>query len=590
MIRSEKYKRFFALSILVSAILIAITLVLGLRKIPDLQVWTGKPQFDASHAYNLARQLAQGYPNRVPWRPERQAASDFLKRQFKHLGYDVSTIPFDEVIGGVKVTGLEDIYATLRGKDFPDEYVVVLAHYDITDTTVEGATDDASGVGTVLELARLFKKGPPPRRSLIFLLTDSEEFGAFWGAHSFVKKYQNASKIIAAVSLDFVAPDKQRDIMVLVDGLQTGYAPLWLRELALKSIRIVPFEAVDTQNLLEFVQRSILIPPADHGAFLSAGIPAVNFFGRSEDFTYQMSKIHHTPLDNLDHLRPESFVPYGSGTEILLRSIDAMPQFSIDPNLRTSDYWKLSDNYYLTGFSSHLIHFFLFVPFAMYVGILFYSLWLLKRPRRPQITRILRNEAKNFTLLLVSFLAGYGLLKTLPDLQIITKYEMFPATQKSLILYRPEYVALALVLTFIIVLYFLLSRFFASRDDQAGANPVDIQIRHSLLGIILGIIVLLAFLKNSYLATLLLLPPTYLWMFMKKSRRLDSRLFNSLLFIGGLVSFIAICVVMATIFHVGVFYWYLFLAISYGLISMYAAILALAVVTVGIRILRNIVL
>jgi hypothetical protein len=116
------------------------------------------------------------------------------------------------------------------------------------------------------------------------------------------------------------------------------------------------------------------------------------------------------------------------------------------------------------------------------------------------------------------------------------------------------------------------------------------QIRHALLGIILGIVTLLAYLKNSFLGSLMLLPPAYLWMFMKHNRRFDSRLLNSFLFVGGLASFIAICLAMTTIFYVGVFYWYLFLAVSYGLVSVYAAILAFAVITVGIRILRNLIL
>ena len=178
----------------------------------------------------------------------------------------------------------------------------------------------------------------------------------------------------------------------------------------------------------------------------------------------------------------------------------------------------------------------------------------------------------------------------LPDLKIITQYELFPATQKSVILYKPTYPALLLVFALITVLYLMLSRIFLKPRDEASTNTVEREIRHTLLGIILAAIVVLAFARNPWLATTLLLPPAYLWMFMKSSRTIDSRVFNGLLFLGGLVSFIAICIAMTMVFHVGIFYWYMFLAISYGLISVYAAILSFAVLTVGIRILRNLVL
>jgi hypothetical protein len=584
---AARTKRLYFAAVAISFVVALGALMVGVRRLPIPTLWKGVPRFEATRAFNLTKELSKGFPNRVPWRPERKGAASFIKKHLASLGYEPRTIEFGEVIGGRQLEGLEDIYAVLPGTELKDEFVVVLAHYDVTDTTVEGAADDGSGVGTVLELARIFKQGPAPKRNIVFLLTDSEEFGAFWGAHKFVERFPDVGRIVAAISLDFVAPGEQRDIMVLVDGLKTGYAPLWLRELTLGAIRSVPYPADDMKNAVEFVQRAILIPPSDHGAFLAAGVPSVNLFGRSSDFAYEMGTVHHTPEDNMGNLRVESFAPYGKATEIALRSIDALPPLLASSDLRESSYWKISDDYYITGTASRLIQICLFFPFVVFVVNRFSS--LRRRPRH-QLARILKNEAKNFALLFASFLAGYAFIRKLPDLKIITKYEMFPATQKSEILYRPEYLVLALVLAVITVLYVLLSRLLASRADRVIVNPIDRETRKSLLGAILGVVVLLAFAKNSYLGTLLLLPPAYLWMFMKANRRFDSRVLNGALFLGGLVSFIAVCIALSAIFHVGVFYWYLFLAVSYGLISVYAAILAFMVIAVGIRILRNLIL
>ncbi|MBI3558599.1 MAG: M28 family peptidase, partial [Deltaproteobacteria bacterium] len=535
-----RFQRIFLLSIWLSVALALAISAAGLRKIPEAPIWKGAPTFKAANAFDWTRQLARGFPNRVPWRPERQAASNYLQGELRKLGYAVSTINFDETIGGRKVDGLEDIYATLPGLDIPDEYIVVLAHYDVTDTTVEGAADDASGIGTILELARIFKAGEPPRRNIVFLFTDSEEFGAFWGAHAFAAKFPKARQIVAGVSLDFVAPDQQQDIMVLTDGLKSGYTPLWLRELALASIRAVPYGADDTRHLVEFIQRAILIPPADHGAFLSAGIPSLNLFGRSTDFEHEMGAIHHTPEDNMAHLRVESFEPYGKATEILLHSIDQLPPLLQKPWIRNSNYWKLTDRFYLTGVASTGLQILLFVPFLIYILMLIKRL----RGRRRYITQILLNELKLFSICFGSLVAGYALLRALPELNLITKYEMFPATQKSLVLYRPAYPALALVLTVVIALYLVLSRIFRSRTDRASTKSVERHIRHILMGIILTLVILLACAKNIYLASVLLIPPVYLWMFMKNNRHRKSRIVNAALFFGGFVSFIAICIAM----------------------------------------------
>lgn len=68
-----------------------------------------------------------------------------------------------------------NVVARLRGREEPDEYAVVSAHYD---RWFRGAADNTSGVAAVLEIARAFKaSGLKPRRTLMFLLVGSEEAG-----------------------------------------------------------------------------------------------------------------------------------------------------------------------------------------------------------------------------------------------------------------------------------------------------------------------------------------------------------------------------------------------------------------------------
>ena len=197
---------------------------------------------------------------------EPQARSDLDQSTVRQSRLSAQGLRFSEVIAGKRYTDLENVFAIKRGTKHPDEIIAVAAHYDITDTTVEGAMDDGSGIGIVLELARVFSKEPTDR-TLLFLATDSEEFGAFLGRSLFAKDFADAQKIVAVANFDFVAPEKQTKILTLCDGLKNGYTPLWLRELALDSLRSVTqgtqTEILDMTGPLEFIERALQIPPAE---------------------------------------------------------------------------------------------------------------------------------------------------------------------------------------------------------------------------------------------------------------------------------------------------------------------------------------
>jgi acetylornithine deacetylase/succinyl-diaminopimelate desuccinylase-like protein len=180
---------------------------MNLQRIEPLPLNLSPPQFDASNAHQKMIHLSKKFSNRVTWGESRKKAANWIKDEFQGLGYTPKSLGFSEVIAGTQYNQLENIYVEKRGSQHPNEIVVAMAHYDITDTTKEGAMDDASGVGVVLELARVFSKVNSDR-TLIFLLTDSEEFGAFWGARAFANSYERADQIVAALNFDFISPGK----------------------------------------------------------------------------------------------------------------------------------------------------------------------------------------------------------------------------------------------------------------------------------------------------------------------------------------------------------------------------------------------
>jgi hypothetical protein len=95
------------------------------------------------------------------------------------------------------------LFARIDGSDpaLRDQYVLIGAHYDHValgdrceaklkggddgqDSICNGATDNATGVGVVLEIARRLAQGPAPARSVVFAFWDREEYD-FGGSVTF---------------------------------------------------------------------------------------------------------------------------------------------------------------------------------------------------------------------------------------------------------------------------------------------------------------------------------------------------------------------------------------------------------------------
>src|SRR6185437_9520774 len=136
----------------------------------------------------------------------------------------------------------------------------------------------------------------------------------------------------------------------------------------------------------------------------------------------------------------------------------------------------------------------------------------------------------------------YAVLLLLPVLRIITQYETFPATQKSPILYSPNFLAIGIVLAASAGAYWLFRKLFSEPED----NLEDASIRNAMHFALLALVILLAMVKNSYLAVLLLLPPAYLWSAVQARprgvKKQRSRSLNLVLILSGAVTLIALVI------------------------------------------------
>jgi hypothetical protein len=115
-----------------------------------------------------------------------------------------------------------NVVAIIEGTDLKDEYIVLSAHYDHVGVNengeiFNGADDNASGVSSVLEIARMLNKakneGIKFRRSIVILLPNAEEKGLCGSNYYTEHPIFPLEKTIACVNIDMIGRiiDKHAD-------------------------------------------------------------------------------------------------------------------------------------------------------------------------------------------------------------------------------------------------------------------------------------------------------------------------------------------------------------------------------------------
>lgn len=96
----------------------------------------------------------------------------------------------------------QNVVAEIRGREKPDEVVLIGAHLDSWDLGT-GAEDNGVNVALILDLARGFQQlGVTPRRTVRFALFTGEEQG-MWGSRRYVERHRaELDRFAAAISFD----------------------------------------------------------------------------------------------------------------------------------------------------------------------------------------------------------------------------------------------------------------------------------------------------------------------------------------------------------------------------------------------------
>ena len=197
-----------------------------------------------------------------------------------------------------------NVVGELRGREFPDEVVVIGGHFDSWDVGV-GATDDAGGCIVTWEALRLMKTlGLRPRRTVRVVLWTNEENGGRGGAgyrdqhladlRNHVMMLESDGGVFDPAGFGFSGPDGARRTVTSIAGLLAGLGA----------------------NKIEAAGGG-----ADIGPAVEAGkIPSMSHLVGGNYFL-----IHHTPADTVDRITPKQMADNAAAIAVMTYAVAELP-------------------------------------------------------------------------------------------------------------------------------------------------------------------------------------------------------------------------------------------------------------------------
>jgi Zn-dependent M28 family amino/carboxypeptidase len=284
----------------------------------------------------------------------RQAGLDLGALRTQAATRDFRPVPtgitMDLAVGSrVQRVSSENVVGIVRGSDprLNREYVALSAHWDHLgigtpvngDSIYNGAFDNASGVASVLAMARVAVAGPRPKRSLLFLFVTAEESGLLGSAYYAQSPTVPLAQIAANLNVDetnFLG--RTRDLILLGDT-KSSLGPLFGAILKPMGMRLTPKDHPEAGHFYR----------SDHFSLAKAGVPAVSieagldFVGRPKDWGLKQSEdfTEHRYHQPSDQYRAD-FDLSGAVqlTDIVLRAANAiansaaMPTWNADAEFR----------------------------------------------------------------------------------------------------------------------------------------------------------------------------------------------------------------------------------------------------------------
>ncbi len=193
-----------------------------------------------------------------------------------------------------------NILARIPGAGHPDETVLYGAHWDAygratpvgDDDIYNGAVDNATGVAGLIELARLFKAGAAPDRSVVFAAWTAEEAGLLGAEYYAANPVWPLETTVANINMDSFLPGAEISPQIVVMGAGKSETDRWLERRATEQGRVlIPDPAPQAGGFYR----------SDHFPLAKMGVPALfgaaGFTGHNAASRDYVANRYHKPSD-----------------------------------------------------------------------------------------------------------------------------------------------------------------------------------------------------------------------------------------------------------------------------------------------------
>jgi Zn-dependent M28 family amino/carboxypeptidase len=239
-----------------------------------------------------------------------------------------------------------NVIGMLRGADpkLRSDYVVVSAHLDHLgnhppanggDPIYNGAYDNASGIASLIEIARGLASGPRPKRSVVFVALTGEEKG-LQGSQYFVR-HPPVQPIVADINMDMFLMLYPVADLIALGGEHTTIGDMARAAAKQEGFQMSPDPFAEEVRFIR----------SDQFSFVEAGIPAIHLKpgNKSTDPKIDgatvtrdwLRRVYHSPADDMNQTFDfASGARYAETNLRLLRAIANAPQ---RPAWKTGDFF-----------------------------------------------------------------------------------------------------------------------------------------------------------------------------------------------------------------------------------------------------------
>jgi Zn-dependent M28 family amino/carboxypeptidase len=264
-------------------------------------------EFLADDALGGRYTLSKGYLTAAVYVAERFAALGLVEAQTDAGWFQIAKLPITMGNPPRKRTyKAPNVIGVLPGSDpvLKNEYVVLSAHLDHVgtdplragDKIYNGAMDNASGVATMLETARVFAGSKHrPKRSILFVALAGEESGLLGSNYLARNPVVGTGKVVANVNLDMPILLYDFQDVIAFGGEHSTMGEITARAGASMGVSVSP----DPMPEEDFFERS------DHYSFVKVGVPSIFLMtgfknGGEKAFRTFLAKNYHQPSDQTD--------------------------------------------------------------------------------------------------------------------------------------------------------------------------------------------------------------------------------------------------------------------------------------------------